>query len=364
MKHMAYSSLFLAAASLTLAAPSPTQAADGPNFAGKTITVLLGSTTGGTTDSSTRLMSSFLARKLPGKPSIVVQNKPGAHGITAMNYFTQQVKPDGLTAIAGSNSQINPLTYRVKQAKYDPTKFNMIGGINIGGTVLIVRTESLPRLTNKATAPLTMGSVAGLPQTGMQMAAWGIDYLGWNAKWVSGYRGVPPLILALQRGEVDMTAFATTFLNGDLLDKRKFTILYQSGSGSGTVPSKMEAIAGIPMFPEPMQGKISDPLAQKAFNFWRDISSVVIWMALPPNTASGVVETYRTAFTQAIADPEFMKHGAKFSGDITAVSADGVMKIAHSLAEITPEGLGFMGNMLRRQGLKLEKAKKKRAKKE
>jgi hypothetical protein len=40
------------------------------------------------------------------------------------------------------------------------------------------------------------------------------------------------------------------------------------------------------------------------------------------------------------------------------------MKPAHSLAEITPEGLGFMGNMLRRQGLKLEKAKKKRAKKE
>jgi hypothetical protein len=73
------------------------------------------------------------------------------------------------------------------------------------------------------------------------------------------------------------------------------------------------------------------------------------------------VGTYRTAFSQAIADPEFMKHGAKFSGDITAVSAADVMKTAHSLAEITPEGLGFMSNMLRRQGLKLEKAKKKRA---
>ena len=105
-----------------------TPAAEAISFKGKTVTIVVGSSPGGTTDGSARLMAAGLSKHLPGTPSVVVQSKPGAHSLTAMNYFTEQVKPDGLTLAVGSGSQIDPTNYRVPQSRYDPNKFIMVGG--------------------------------------------------------------------------------------------------------------------------------------------------------------------------------------------------------------------------------------------
>src|SRR5690348_2686165 len=106
------------AALLIFAMVFPASAADEPiSFEGKTITVVIGSEPGGTTDGSARLMGTFLAKYLPGKPSAVVQSKPGAHSMVAMNYFAQQVKPDGLTLAVGSGSQIDPINYRIPASR-------------------------------------------------------------------------------------------------------------------------------------------------------------------------------------------------------------------------------------------------------
>ena len=63
-----------------------------------------------------------------------------------------------------------------------------------------------------------------------------------------------------------MTAFSVTGLDPSLLDKSKYAIIYQTGSNGGTVPSPLRDIAGTPLFAPAMQGKIADPLAQKAFD--------------------------------------------------------------------------------------------------
>src|ERR1700722_7497666 len=62
-------------------------AAERPTFKGKTITMIIGYAPGGGTDLSGRLLASFLGKYLPGEPTIVVQNIPGADGMTAMNFF-------------------------------------------------------------------------------------------------------------------------------------------------------------------------------------------------------------------------------------------------------------------------------------
>src|SRR6476660_2956416 len=78
-----------------------TPATEAVSFEGKTVTIVIGSAPGGTTDASARLMAAGLSKHLPGKPSVVVQSKPGAHSLTAMNYFAEQVKPDGYTLAVG-----------------------------------------------------------------------------------------------------------------------------------------------------------------------------------------------------------------------------------------------------------------------
>ena len=174
--------------------------ADEPvSFKGKTITMMVASPPGGGTDSSGRLIAPLLGNLLPGKPTIVVRNIPGAEGVTAMNFFVKQVAPDGLTVTMGSTTQADPLLYRRPQSQYDPTTFAIIGGAGRGGTALIIRRDAEARLTDSRAAPAVMGALGGVPRSGMLATAWGIDILGWNAKWVLGYRGTKDLMLALAR---------------------------------------------------------------------------------------------------------------------------------------------------------------------
>ena len=329
-------------------------AQEAPSFAGKTLTFIVGATPGGSTDVSARLIAPYLAKYLPGAPGAVVQNRPGAQGMTAMNMFAQQVAPDGLTGIIGSGSQIDPINYRVPQAHYDPSNFAIVGGVGIGGSVIMIRNESLARLTDKSAAPVIVGTITGVPRSGMQMAAWGADHLGWNIKWITGYRGNPELMLAFERGEVDMTAFANTTLKPELLDKSKFTLLYQSGSNAATMPATMPALAGVPLLTDAMKGKISDPLVQKAFQYWQNISSINNWVALPPNTPRPIVEAYRAAFQKTMVDPDFLKQAAKMGDDVSVVGPEDMEKTIKTLAEMPPDALSHMRKILARQGLTIE----------
>jgi hypothetical protein len=225
---------------------------------------------------------------------------------------------------------------------------------------MIIRNEALPRLKDKGAAPVVVGTISGVPRSGMQMAAWGADYLGWNIKWITGYRGNPELMLAFERGEVDMTSFANTTLKPALLDKNRYTILYQSGSHAASVPAAMPALSGVPLFTEAMKGKIADPLAQKAFEYWQNISSINNWVALPPNTPDGIVETYRAAFRKTMADPDFLARAAKMGDDVSVVSPESMAAVVKTLAALPPEALGYMKQMLARQGLNLEEGKARR----
>jgi hypothetical protein len=345
---------FLAALAL-LSAGAAADATEALSLQGKTVTIVVGTTTGGTTDFSARLMGQYLAKYLPGAPTVIVQNRPGAHALNALSYFAQQAKPDGLTLAVGSITELDPQNYRVAQSHYDPSTFAMLGGVELGGGILIIRQEARPRLLDKSAAPVSMGSVSGYPHVTMLMTAWGIDYLGWNARWVQGYPSeTASVVLALERGEVDMTGFSATGLSDPLLDRSKYAIIYQTGSHAGMVPSPLPAIAATPLFTAAMRGKIADPLAQKAFDYWRNTSSVINWAALPPGTPTDIVDTYRTAFAKAAADPGLTVQGKNFSRDFSTVSWQNLVATVRALADTSPEILGFMPEMLRRQGLKVQ----------
>lgn len=348
-----------AAVTLGLAAPAA-QAQDGVSLVGKSVAVIVGTTAGGSTDVSARVLASFYGKHLPGKPTMVVQNRPGARGMTAMNYFAQQAPADGTSIIVGSGSQIDPLNYRVAQSKYDPSQFHIVGGLGIGGSTIMIHNAALARLTDKSKPPVVMATIGGIPRSGQQMAAWGIDYLGWNAKWVAGYRGNPDLMLAFERGEVEMTSFANAQMKPALYDKSKYTIMYQSGTEGASVPSIVPELKDIPMFAQAMKGKIPDPLARQAFDYWRNISSINNWVALPPKTAAAIVTAYRAAFDKTKADPEFQAQAKKIGEDTAAVSPEAMTRTIKELAALPRPALEYMTVMLARQGLKPPAKKKKK----
>jgi tripartite-type tricarboxylate transporter receptor subunit TctC len=329
--------------------------ADEPlSFKGKTITLIVASSPGGGTDTSGRLIANFLASHLDGKPNVIVRNVPGAQGVTAMNYFVKQVVPDGLTLTMGAANQADPLLYRNTQALYDPRTFVMIGGLGRGGSVLLIRKDAEARIHDKSATPVIMGSLAGIPRSGMQTTLWGNNFLGWNAKWVIGYPGTNELMIALERGEIDMTSTSNLFQVKKLLDTGKFKIFAQAGAlKNGQLVARPE-FGDAPMMGNLLQGKITDPVQQQAYDYWMGLVLTDKWLALPPKSPDAYVQAYRNAFIAAVNDPEFAELGKKVSEEFEPMSSKDMEYLIGKLGATSPEAIAFIGTMLRKQGLEGE----------
>jgi tripartite-type tricarboxylate transporter receptor subunit TctC len=328
-----------------------------PSFAGKQITMIIGYKPGGGTDAVGRLLGEYLAKYLPGRPDIIYRNMPGGGGITAMNYFARQVEPDGLTITVGSSTQPDPLRWRSQTSHYDPTKFEIIGGILRGATVLVMNKEAEERISDKSKPPVIMGALDG-SRSGMQAMMWGIEYLDWNAKWVTGYPGTAELALALQRGEIDVTSTANAFLILELVRSGKFTPLAQSGTPSEgkLVPRPEPELADAPLIPELVRPKLKSEREKLAFDYWEGINTLDKWMALPPDTPDEIVKVYRTAFRQAVKDSAFIERGRKLiSEDFAPVMPEDQERLIRQVALTPEEALDYIDELKKKQGLPVSK---------
>jgi tripartite-type tricarboxylate transporter receptor subunit TctC len=329
---------------------STTSAQEPVSFQGKQILMVIGYAAGGGTDAAGRLIAASLGKHLPGQPTIVVQNVPGADGMVALNYLVQQTKPDGLTITMGSGTQIDPLHSRKPQAKYDIAKFNFVGGAGKGGTVLLINKDAEKRVFDKKADPVIMGALSGMPRSGMQMTAWGKEFLDWNVKWVVGYRGTNDLTVALERGEIDMTATGTIPLVQKMLATGKFKILAQSGMLEDGKFVERPDFGNAPIIGKDMIGKIKDPIAQKGFEYWTALNMMDKWLALPPGTPKPIVDIYRKAFSDMAKDPEYAQRGS----DYTPVSHTDIEALVQTLDKTPDESISYITTMLRGQGLSPE----------
>lgn len=320
-------------------------------FEGKTINMIIGSQPGGGTDAAARVAAQFLGKYLPGNPRIVLQNMPGADGVTAMLFFVQHVKPDGLTIKTGSGPPVDPNTYRHLQYKYDPTTLEYIGGIGRGGSALVIRKDAEARLYDKSKPPVIMGTVAGIPRAGMQTTAWGVDLLGWNVKWVLGYPGTNDLMIALERGEIEMTASSNLFQLKKLVDGGAVKVLTQTGSlidGKYLPRSEFEQV---PVFPNQIADTKMGPVQAQGYRYWFGLVVMDKWIALPAGTPQPIVAAYRQAFDRMAKDPDFLEHGRRISQDFETQSGVDVKALVKTLADTSPEAFDYINAMLKKQGI-------------
>src|SRR5256714_6897395 len=119
----------------------PAIAAAQANFAGKTVTIIVGYKPGGGYDATARMLARHLPNHLPGKPTVIVQNMPGGNSIIAANHIYNVAKPDGLTiGTFNRNLPIGQLT-RVQGVKFDMLKFAWIGSAANEATILAIRND-------------------------------------------------------------------------------------------------------------------------------------------------------------------------------------------------------------------------------
>ena len=319
-------------------------------FKGKRIDAIIGSSPGGGTDGTTRLVGRYLEKYLPGKPTIVYRNMPAGHGIQALKYFSKVAKKDGTAWIGGSSSYVDANNLRKSVVDYDPRTFLYIGGVARGGSVVTVRKNKIANITDKSLPPTVIGEVDGSRSWG-QMMLWGKDALGWNIKFVIGYPGAPALVLAARRGEVDGFGTSTIALLRSMAKTDKFDPYVQIGEASGGKVVPRESFPNVAVMAKLMEGKLSGD-GKEAFTYWTKANQIDKWYALPPGTPKDVVEAYRAAYTKATKDPEFRKFGEhQFSEDFTTQTADDVFDLVNSTAYPKASIFTYMHDMAVRNGL-------------
>jgi putative tricarboxylic transport membrane protein len=331
---------------LGVALTSPPAAAQ-VSFEGKTLTMIIPYPVGGGTDLAGRLAAEFFAKHLPGAPSIIVRNMPGADGIVGLNYFTQQVKADGLTLAAGAGTNADPLQYRLPQSRFDPTKFVYTGGVGRGGSFLLIKKDAEARLYDRRAEPVTMGSVSGIPRAAMAPTVWGIEFLGWNVRWVLGYPGTTELMLALERGEIDMTATSVTSQIRRVLDTGRIKILSRFEAGASSRPE----FGDVPAFTKMIEGKLTQTVTSRAYDYSLATMAADKWFALPPGTPPPVVEAYRQAYARFSQSPEFLERGRRLSDDFVPMTVEEISDLINTIGNTPPEATAFLDSLHRKQGL-------------
>jgi hypothetical protein len=265
----------------------------------------------------------------------------------------QQAKPDGLTFVAGANVQLSPLTYRRANGAYDPLTLRYVGGLGRGGTMVLVRRENEARLADKSAEPLFFGLSDGSRSSEM-IAFWGMEFLGWNARAVAGYRGTSDVMIALERGEIDMNSTGNMFQIKKLLDTGKARVLTQSGEIVQGRYEPRQEFSDIAIVSELLRGRITDPVGQQAFAYWQSVGALDKWIGLAPGTPDEILAAYRQAFTRIAADPDFLERGRKISEDLSPMAASDVELLVKDLAGATEAAERYLKDLQRKHGLRVE----------
>jgi tripartite-type tricarboxylate transporter receptor subunit TctC len=181
--------------------------AGAPDFyAGKTLTIVAGLPPGGGVDGEMRVLAAHFSKYIPGHPTIVARNMPGAGGIVLANYLYNQAAADGLTlGMPGRSGFLLSNVVPQKGISYDLTRFSYVGGAGSAVNTLWLRgstgISSIAELKARK-QEVVIGALTARAENAIAprvLAA----YEGWPLKVVPGYAGFNEVLIALERGEVD-----------------------------------------------------------------------------------------------------------------------------------------------------------------
>src|SRR5229473_4283193 len=200
-----------------LAGPACAQSAVEEFYRGRQVNLIVGYGPGGGYDMVARLVARHLGRYVPGAPTIVAQNMPGAGSMRAVNYLYSIAPRDGATfGLFGSDMPLIGLIGNNPNVQFDPRKFTWLGSSSSFANdayVLMVRpgaaATSIAQARRPGGPPLVLaGTGEGARDADVPKIL--RDALGLNIKQVLGYPDTPSIFLAVERGEVDGRMFDFT----------------------------------------------------------------------------------------------------------------------------------------------------------
>jgi tripartite-type tricarboxylate transporter receptor subunit TctC len=292
-------------------------------FKGKNIRVVVGNSVGGAMDDWARFVAQHLGKHIPGNPDIVVQNMPGAGGITAANYIYNVAKPDGLSLGVVNPALYNDQLIGSKEVKFDWPKFSWVGSPESIDQVLFIRTDfpskTLDDMRNAAEpARCSATARAGLAYFLPKLLE---EALGIKINMVLGYGGGGEMNLAMEKGEIHCRAGTVSAYVGreptrTWIKNGFVRALVQSGS------KRHSSLPEVPTFYEVMEKHKTPDNTKRLAKVLLSSGELGRPFFGPPGIAADRLKILRQAFTKAMADPGLVADAKKRKWDLDPTSGE------------------------------------------
>ena len=314
------------AAALTVCLGLPAAAQQQPFYKDKTIELIISTGAGGGLDTNARLVARHLARHIPGQPTIVSKNMPGAGHIRAANYIANQAPKDGTTIGTLIPAFVMAqVLQRSEGIQFDAAKLQWLASTSASNSSIYVwKASGVASIEDAKTRPVLMGGTGSGSYTTLYPLVLN-HVIGTKFKIISGYISTAEIRLAMERGEVE--GRAGNNLNsirqetGDWLKDGKIILLAQVG---------IERDKEFPNAPLMLELARTEEERQVLKLFSADVVIGRPFLAGPGVPAERVA-ILRKAFDELVKDPEFLKEAASSDIDISPVSGERVQHLVEDL---------------------------------
>ena len=301
-------------------------------YRGKHVELIIGYPPGGGYDAYGRAVSRHIGRHIPGKPTIVVKNMPGAGSLKAANFIYNVAPKDGSAFGIFAGGIVIDSLIGGRQTEFDGRKFTWLGSAHESTSACYAwHTTDFMSLKDVMERPLIVGASSG----GSSTYAWPLamnNVLGTQFKIVGGYPGSKAIILAMERGEVQ--GLCGYFLSSirsvrpDWIPGKKVRIL---------VIEAVRRHPDLPDIPTVMEyAKTEDDKQVLNILFgWQVMGRP---FAAPPGIPAERADALRKAFRDTMQDKEFLAEAEKMRIEIEPRTAEQVQEYLNE-AWKTPEEL-------------------------
>jgi tripartite-type tricarboxylate transporter receptor subunit TctC len=286
------------AALLLLAIPAAAQPVE-QFFARRTITITIGYTAGGSYDLYGRMVARHLGKHIPGQPTVIAQNMPGAGSLKAANYLYEVAPKDGTALGVIVESAALEQALANPGVQYDAARFSAIGRVATSNNIFMQWHSA--KVQSLADARRMESSLAG---TGPGSIADTVPKLlnaltGTKFKLVTGYPASSEAMLAMERGEVDgaSSSWAAVKVGKQAwLREGKIRIILQ------TAPARIAELPDVPSLAE-LGDSAED---RQVFALYASGSAVGRSVLGTPGIPAERVEALRAAFQAMVRDADFI----------------------------------------------------------
>jgi tripartite-type tricarboxylate transporter receptor subunit TctC len=306
-------------------------------YKGKQVDFFIGSEASGGYNAYARIIGPHFARHIPGHPTFVYRNMPGASGIVLAGHFYNRAPKDG-SAIAILHNTIVIEALLGRKVQYEADKFQWLGSANALTSTCVVGPRSAAKTMEEARQKeMLIGSTGSTSSSTYIVAAFMNTLTGTKFKIIRGYPSTQSVQLAMERGEVDgLCGVGWDSLLASSADRLR------DGTLKVLVQVNVEPIDDLKGVPHVMDLAI-DAQAREVLEFLVSRQYIGRPFALPPGTPEPIVTALRHAFDETMTDPAFLADAKKTQLEVTPVNGEKVqVHVAKMLA--TPERIKELAN--------------------